>query len=178
MQEYWKDICGYEGIYEISNYGNIISLEREEDCFRRGKLHRRIRFQKDCRPALSKGYYTVSLSKNGIKKTHQIHSLVAENFIGKRPEGMVIDHIDNNPLNNYYKNLEYVTVRENCQRGKNCYLKKDKSSSFKGVSWHEGAERWRSHIFFNKKTIHLGSFMTEDEAFDAYIKFSKEKGIL
>ena len=60
----------------------------------------------------SSGYHKIALPDRQVK----VHHLVAEAFIGPRPEGLTIDHIDNNKLNNHYSNLEYVTLQENLHR--------------------------------------------------------------
>lgn len=66
------------------------------------------------------GYHQVSIRKTGMTGsggfTKYIHDLVAEQFIGPRPEGMDIDHVDGNRSNNHYTNLEYVTRQENIRR--------------------------------------------------------------
>ena len=102
--EIWKDIKGYEGLYEISNFGRVRS-------------HIKIgtpTYYKT--PILSTpGYYTVVLSKNG-KTTYSvsIHRLVAEAFVENTdPTKTEVNHKDGDKLNNYYKNLEWVTRKEN-----------------------------------------------------------------
>ena len=62
----------------------------------------------------NKGYYMVTIYTNPKKgRPTLVHHLVAECYIGPRPDKMVIDHIDNNPKNNYYTNLQYVTHQDN-----------------------------------------------------------------
>ena len=62
----------------------------------------------------NKGYYMVSIYINPKKGRHTlVHHLVAECYLGFRPDGMVIDHIDNNPKNNHYTNLQYVNQQDN-----------------------------------------------------------------
>lgn len=102
--EIWKDVKGYEGSYEISNFGRVRS-------------HIKIGVPTYYKtPILSTpGYYTVTLSKNG-KTTFSIgvHRLVAEAFIENTdPTKTEVNHKDGNKLNNYYKNLEWVTRKEN-----------------------------------------------------------------
>ena len=78
------DIIGYEGFYKIYDDGRVFS----------------VRSDKFIKPFISRGYYTFSLYKNGKRKNIRIHILLATHFIGERPIGMQIDHIDRNPLNN------------------------------------------------------------------------------
>lgn len=96
--EEWKTIGGYER-YEVSNLGTV----------RRGNkiLHGAI---------LKTGYINYGLWKENTFCWRTGHSLVAEAFIGERPEGFVIDHIDNNKQNNCLDNLRYITYSQNIIR--------------------------------------------------------------
>ena len=102
--EIWKDIKGYEGKYEISNFGRV-------------KSHVKIgtpTYYKT--PILSTpGYYTVCLSKDGkVSYSVGIHRLVAEAFVENTDKTKTeVNHKDGNKLNNYYENLEWVTRKEN-----------------------------------------------------------------
>lgn len=104
MNEIWIDINGYEGLYQISNLGQVKS------------------FQKDKEKILSlaynnAGYLKVILCKNGTKKTHLVHQLVAHAFVPGYREGLVVNHIDENKSNNHASNLEWVSQRENTIHG-------------------------------------------------------------
>lgn len=101
----WKDIKGYEGLYQISDEGKV----------------RRITAKGDTKPLKGKEglYYTVSLCKNGNKKTYAIHRLVAEYFLD-RPEGTTeVNHKDGDKHNNNVSNLEWVTQAENQRHASN-----------------------------------------------------------
>lgn len=104
MSEIWKDIEGYEGLYQVSNLGRVKSLDRI-DC--RGQ-HREPKFMK-ARPT-KQGYLRVGLWKNGKVKTVSIHRLVAEAFISKN---FTVNHKDGNKSNNTVDNLEWMTQKEN-----------------------------------------------------------------
>lgn len=78
--EFWKDIEGYEGLYQVSNTGQIKSL----------KINR----IRKPRPN-NNGYLLIDLHKNGEKKTYQVHRLVAEAFLSNEEELPEIDHINN-----------------------------------------------------------------------------------
>lgn len=105
--EEWRDIIGYEGIYQISNYGNVKSLPRKGSP--KGKLLKQI--------PLNNGYLKVSLSKNGKQKTGLIHVLVAEAFIPKTDRTKrVVRRFDRDRENNCVLNLEWVTWEQNSQR--------------------------------------------------------------
>lgn len=105
MKEIWKDIKGYEGLYQISNYGNVKSLKR--------KINKRKCEEIIKKPSLSgKGYYKVSLCKYGNIKYYYIHYLVANAFIKNDKKKPTVDHIDRNKLNNNVNNLRWATYKE------------------------------------------------------------------
>jgi len=91
-------ISGYEGYYQIDDYGKVFSV-------RSGKTL-----------STSNGRYkTVTLSVDGVMKTHHIHRLVYLTYLGEIPEGKVINHIDGDRYNNHISNLECVTQKENIE---------------------------------------------------------------
>lgn len=108
--EVWIDIKGFEGLYQVSNLGNVRSVDRivrQSNCTRvmKGKL---------LSPAISGGhYYTVVLSNKDNRKSYTVHRLVAENFIKNDDKSNVVNHIDGNKLNNNVSNLEFITHKEN-----------------------------------------------------------------
>lgn len=102
--ENWVKIKGFEN-YSVSTLGNI-RRDVTRTCAKAGRL------LKIC---VAGEYKHVSLQDNGREYTRNIHKLVAENFLGDRPEGMEINHKDGNKRNNCLENLEYVTRKENAQ---------------------------------------------------------------
>lgn len=112
--EIWKDVLGFEGKYQISNFGKLKSLDR----FVIGKLNSQ-RFQKgkiQKGDIIIKGYlrYTLSISRNNqIRK--MAHVLVASAFLPNPENKPQINHKDGNKLNNEVDNLEWVTCKENIQ---------------------------------------------------------------
>jgi hypothetical protein len=103
--EIWKDIVGYEGLYQVSNLGNVKSCN----------FHREKR-EKLLNPDVDKlGYKRVRLYHNSKSKKFQIHRLVALMFIPNPENKPFINHIDCNPSNNRVDNLEWVTPKENIQ---------------------------------------------------------------
>lgn len=152
QDEILKDIPGYEGIYQVSNIGNVFST----------KFSKVIKLKTSIG---SRGYLNATLCKNGLKKYFSVHKLVAMAFLNHVPCGykLVIDHIDDNKLNNNVSNLQIVTPRENAYKTQGNY-----SSKYKGVSWHKSSERWSARIRINGKIIHIGSFKSEEEASEAY----------
>lgn len=106
MEEIWKDIDGYEGLYQVSNLGRIKSL------YRITCIDRHIP-EKILRPALSRGYLGVALHKNMKQKTFTIHRLVAIAFLPKIENKTHVNHKDGNKLNNNVENLEWCSQLEN-----------------------------------------------------------------
>ena len=104
--EIWKDITGYEGLYQVSNLGRIKSK------------------RKILKP-IDGEYLKVGLSKNGLQKTLYIHRLVAETFFGKSK--LQVNHKDENKHNNNINNLEFISFKENINYG----TKQDRESKTK-----------------------------------------------
>ena len=157
--EIWKEIVGFEGLYEISNYGNVKSCKRYVN-FRFGK---RLVFEKLLRLGKDKdGYLMAILCQDGTKKTVKIHRLVANAFIDKFDGKNVVNHIDSNKSNNISSNLEWVSSLENICHSKS---KLKSSSKYIGVSYNKKDKAFRAHIFINGKNIYLGSSNTEEDAY-------------
>ena len=116
MQEIWKPIIGYENLYEVSNLGNVRSLDRTVKCHSKTRLVK----GKLLNQALRKnGYYTVTLCDSGRDKQMYVHRLVALHFVEnpKPDEYNVINHKDENRKNNIYTNLEWCTPAYNLSYG-------------------------------------------------------------
>jgi hypothetical protein len=149
--EIWKEVKGFDG-YLISNLGNVKSFRRNRE--------------KILNPAIdSSGYLTVSLYDNKIKCTKKIHQLVAVAFLNHNNCGykLVVNHINFNKIDNNVFNLEVVSARVNCNRK---HLKS--SSKYTGVGWHKQHLKWHAQIIIDKKKIHLGYFINEIDASNAY----------
>lgn len=106
MRTDWTPIPGYEGIYEITSDGFVKSLDRMDSIgrMRKGDL---LSFRR------TKGYPTVSLSKDGIQKGYKVHYLVLLTFKGPRPNGYVCRHLNGDPSDNRVENLAYGTPKDN-----------------------------------------------------------------
>lgn len=114
--EIWKDIPGYEGRYEVSSFGRVRSLTGTP---------------KILRQSLRGKYPSVTLAKDGSKKSATAHSLVCLAFYGPRPEKHEVMHLDGDPTNNAVSNLSYGTASQN-QR-----MRADHGTAYRGADHHK-----------------------------------------
>ena len=112
MEEIWKDIKEYEGLYQISNLGRVKRLKF---------INRHLNFKKEriLKPYKDggKNYFIIALYKNGKREYKQIHRLVAEAFIPNTNNFPLVNHKDENKTNNYVNNLEWCTCKYNTNYG-------------------------------------------------------------
>jgi hypothetical protein len=150
--EIWKDVPGYEGLYQCSNYGKVKSFQRKGR-FLKAHINR-------------KGYFKVSLFKNKKQKNYEVHQLVAICFLDHVPCGhkYVVDHIDNVRTNNNINNLQILSTRRNVT----------KSIKLVGASFHKHTKKWQASIHIDRKQIYIGVFETQYEAHLAYQNKLKE----
>lgn len=112
-------------------------------------------------------YYARTSIKIGNKyKTVGMHRLIMNS-----PQGMDVDHINRNGLDNRRANLRVCTRSQNIQNTSTC---KNSSSQYKGVSWSKDRKLWCAAICFNSKRINLGRFRSESDAIQAYDQKAKE----
>jgi hypothetical protein len=151
MQEIFKDIEGYEGSYQVSNLGRVKSFKYKKE-----------RILKSC--VDSAGYLIINLCKKGKAKNFSVHRLVAKTFLQK-PRGwdIVVDHINNDRLDNRLENIQWITIREN-----NSKDRKPGTSKYVGVYLEKGRRKWRCRITIDGVKKDLGYFKTELEAGQAY----------
>ena len=127
--EVWVDIDGYEGRYQVSSAGRVMTVERfkTDGRFQPAKL-RKTEFDKD-------GYEFVILFKDGKYKRHSVHVLVATAFIPNPEKKPQVNHLDGNKRNNDVSNLEWVTGSENIRHairtGLSTFKKGDNNSTCK-----------------------------------------------
>jgi len=155
LLEQYKAIKNYEGIYEVSNKGNVRTVE--------GKItyteHHGVRHwkQRVLKPKTDKaGYKRVSLWKNGKHKDYQVHRLVAETFIRKKSEMNIVNHLDGNPENNSVDNLEWTNYKGNLLHA---YM-------------NDLNQEAQSVVLFNKTTKDIKYFYSESEA-SKFLKHGK-----
>ena len=131
--EIWKDIPGYEGLYQISNFGQVKSLKR---LVSNGNGIRSIEEKKLKQRKWEGHYFQVKLSKNGKVKTHYVHKLVATAFLDNPNNYQIINHIDGNGFNNNIENLEWCTQKYNVNhawQNKLCESVRESAKHSKGV---------------------------------------------
>ena len=111
MTEEWRPIEGYEGLYEVSSYGRVRSLDRYDsrNHFRRGRI---LKLSYD-----TVGYLIVGLHSNGKAKTYLVHRLVAQAFIPNPDNLPEVNHIDEDKMNNRVDNLEMCNREYNSNFG-------------------------------------------------------------
>ena len=151
MIEVWKDVPNYEGLYKVSNLGNVKSLAFGKEKILKGSKN------KD-------GYILIALC--GEKRTYRTaHQLVAMAFLGHVPNGwtLVVNHKNFNRSDNRLDNLEILTHRENSS-----YRKERSSSKFTGVTWNKKVKKWQVYIYKNDVHKYIGSFTDELKAAEAY----------
>ena len=110
MQEIWKDIKNYEGLYQVSNFGKVKSLPRKGTQTNTEKILK-VSYTYN-------GYERVSLHKNNKDKRYLVHRLVAETFIPNPNNYPQVNHKDENKINNNVSNLEWCTPSYNINYGK------------------------------------------------------------
>lgn len=143
-KEIWKDVVGYEGIYFVSNMGNIKSIHRNNKYLLMQKTH--------------DGYLRVTLCNNGKRQRFHAHRIVANAFIENKENKKCVNHINSIRHYNRLDNLEWVTHRENTHHYYN------KKTNHIGISYAKIMNVYQVKIFINKKSIYLGSYKSLEEA--------------
>lgn len=112
--EIWKDIDGYEGLYQVSNKGNIRSLNRKV-IYVDGRV---FKYKgKILKKSLNRGYEYVKISKGSVIKTFKVHRLVAQAFISNPLNLEQVNHKDETKTNNNVSNLEWCSAKYNSNYG-------------------------------------------------------------
>lgn len=158
LQEIWNDIQGYEGLYQVSNFGRVKSLPKKHD-ISMGKGYY-ITKERILQPGEDKdGYLQVGLRKNKKTKMRKIHRLVAETFIPNLNNLPQVNHKDENKQNNDVINLEWCNNSYNQNYG-TCGQKK--SESMKGFRHTEETKRKMSEARRGEKNYFYGKHHTEE----------------
>jgi hypothetical protein len=163
--EIFKDIPGYEGLYQVSDLGNVKSLSRE--VLNRGEFPAIVKEKILKINIVKSGYYLVGLCKEGKVKTMSVHVLVAMAFLGHIPDGnkIEVDHKNEIKTDNRVENLQLLSGVEHRRKPKKS---RNTSSKYTGVNWHKTSSKWRAEIRINGKPKNLGYYTTEYQAHYAY----------
>lgn len=165
--EIWVDIVDFEGLYQVSNQGQVRGVDRLGSDGRnlKGKL---------LKSSLNVGGYPfVILRKNNKSHTLMVHLLVFYSFNDvPKIKNLVVDHKDTIKTNNFLSNLQRITQRENCIRNK-----KNSDSIYSGVrkTNSKQGKPWAAKCRVGNTFYHVGTFETELEAHLARVEFIKNK---
>ena len=156
IEEVFKDIPNYEGIYQVSNLGNVKSLKFGKE---------RILKPSDD----GKGYCHLNLCKEGKSKSIKVHVLIAMAFLNHVPDGhkIEVDHKNGIKTDNRLENLQLLSCEEHrIKTTKN----RNSSRQYTGVCWHKAIKKWQAQIRIEGKNKYLGLYETEIDAHLAYQK--------
>jgi hypothetical protein len=164
--EIWKDINGYEGYYQISNQGNVRSIDRFDGVHdRKGTI---------IKPNLKQnGYLQVGLRMHSKRKWIGVHRLVAIHFIENPDNKPQVNHIDGNKQNNTINNLEWVTAKENQNHATKLGLRKNMPKGKKhcyygkfGADSHSAKQVIRRNPKTGETKLYKAKVLAKYEGFD------------
>lgn len=149
-KEIWKDIEGYEGLYQVSNLGRVKSFPRNGT----------IKEERILKPNKVGGYLQVALQNHKNRKYKKVHRLVAETFIPNLENKREVNHIDGDKTNNCVENLEWVTTSEN-QLHSNYVLKHNLKPILQYDLNGTFIKEWEANMIASKELNIFGSNITE-----------------
>jgi hypothetical protein len=169
--ERWKDVKGFEGLYQVSNLGRVKSLSRKSKNAGsyNGYVTIKERIMKQTINRL--GYHVITLFKDGNRNFKIVHRLVAESFIENPKNYKEVNHKDLDKSNNNALNLEWCNREQNINH---FYNSKVTSSKYKGVSYQKDRNKWLAYVVLNKVRVMLGRFDSEEEASIIRTEFIKQ----
>lgn len=152
-EEKWVDIKGFEGLYQVSNMGNVKSIKKNERIMKLQVNH--------------KGYYCVNLHKNSIAYPRLVHRLVAEAFIPNTLNLPQVNHKDTNKKNNNIENLEWISNADNMRHAfaNGCFVTTEKQREHARNNLKLIAERKKKGVeMYTKEGVFLNAFNSLREA--------------
>lgn len=177
LSEVWKDIPDFEGYYQVSNYGNVKSLDR---VITNSSGRKSIYKGKKRKPSPCE-YRMIVLSKLGKIKCLKISRLVAKLFVPNPNNHEVVNHIDGQKYNDHFANLEWCTYSHNTLHAFDNNLNKRKNN-VPGVFFDPNRGKWASYLYRNSKNIFVGRFESELEAVTerevALNEYNKNKALI
>ena len=150
--EIWKDIEGYEGCYQVSNEGNLRSLDRVVKG--KNKINKTLKGRSLKSTVTAYGYKAVVFRKNGKKENFRTHRLVAQSFLNNVEKKPLINHIDGDKTNNVVSNLEWCTDSENMKHAFATGLKEPSNPNKNGLtqgSKHHNSKLVEKEVMFIRK---------------------------
>lgn len=157
----YREIPGFEGLYQVSRCGKVVALTRMVEMPNGG--HKVIKRHHPKQSVTYKGYLKVMLTNGkSERKGRFVHRLVMLAFVGKSK--LQVHHKDGNKQNNNLENLEYVTNRQNTSAR---FDKTKTSSKYTGVTWT--GRKWQATKKINGKPTYLGVYEIEEDAQKAYL---------
>lgn len=152
-EEIWRSVVGYEGLYEVSSYGRVRSLDRYDG--RNHFIKGRIMKQNNDR----RNYMSIQLCLNGKIKKYFVHRLVAQTFIPNYDNLPEVNHKDENPGNNNVDNLEWCDRSYNINYG----TRKDKvrASQLKSGFWTGLSEKEYYRKYWEEHRDHINEWRRE-----------------
>lgn len=163
MEEIWKDIEGYEGLYQVSNLGRVRSINH----YRNNNTSGYVQKGRILKQTLTANYMYIKLSRNGKTKAFRVHRLVAEMFIPNPEKKPYINHLNAIRTDNRVSNLEWCTQSENVKHSYN--LGYSKSPSYwqnKGdeMKWLKEGKRCKKVIQYDLNMNKIKEFVNIAEA--------------
>ena len=159
--EVWKPIKGFEGLYDVSNFGKVKSLARKARLVPKGVETKRIVPLRILKQSCVNGYKRVRLCENGKVINYFVHRLVADAFIDNPFNKPCINHKDGDRKNNHFSNLEYVTHSENTQHAKRNGMLKPQRGEKCGASKLTEKEVIEARRIFSKGNITITSLASQ-----------------
>jgi len=173
MNEMWKDVVGYEGYYQVSNMGNVKSLDRLIPHYKNSNF-KYIKVGRLLKQQISKSkskYKIVGLILNQKRKMKTIHRLVAEAFIPNPENKRTVNHIDGIKENNHIENLEWATYSENNKHAYDLKLKKPSYAMLGKIG--KKHPRSKPIIMYDIKD----NFIKEFDSQSCAVRWLRQKGI-
>lgn len=175
-KEIWKDVSGFEELYQISNLGRFKIKQKIISKNKRGeRIFKEKIITGTTTGKIGNQYKTVSISENDFIKRVKLHRLVALAFIENKENLPFVNHIDHNTFNNKVTNLEWVSAMDNA-----CHsvLKIIKKSKYIGVTYSKKQKNWIARTTIYGKRKHIGVYNNEFDAYLARQKFHLENNII
>lgn len=168
-KEEWRDVLGYEGIYQVSSLGRIKSLNRYVPRSRNGNMLIKGRIMK-LSTNKNNAFYVELKNEFNIAKTRSVAKIVAENFIKNKNNFEYVKHKNGNVSDNRIENLDWYTkIDVNIETNK----KRKKTSDYHGVIFDKNKNKFTASVCGK----HLGTFKTEEEAVNSRKQYIKKNNI-